>query len=155
MCNPKFCINQAIKVTEGDFFLFFCMCFCVLYLIKNCINQPIKVAKGDFLYFSNVTFQCAFFLILNFFMFLYFFLVLLSLIIIIRHAMTMMKIHWLIHWCSIKHPDLASNNCLDKSSTYTANKRCDNIPPCLTLLEIMKDSDVAGLHLIHISCLLC
>ena len=59
-----------------------------------------------------------------------------------------------MHWCPIKHPDLASCKCFDRSSTYTANKRGDKMPPCLTPLETVKKLDVDWPHLIHISCLL-
>ena len=33
-----------------------------------------------------------------------------------------------MHWCSIKHPDLASYTGSDRSSTYTANFHGDNMP---------------------------
>ena len=47
-----------------------------------------------------------------------------------------------MHWCPIKHTDHASRKCFDKSSTYTANNRGDNMPPYLTLFEIVKKLDV-------------
>ena len=52
-----------------------------------------------------------------------------------------------MHWCPIKHPDLASCKCFDRSSTYTANKRGDKMPPCLTLFETVKKPDVDWPHL--------
>ena len=47
-----------------------------------------------------------------------------------------------MHWCSIKHPDLASCTGFDRSSTYTANNHGDNMPLCLTPLETVKRLDV-------------
>ena len=40
--------------------------------------------------------------------------------------------------CPIKHPDFATLNCFDKSLTYTANNREDEMPPCLTPFEAVK-----------------
>ena len=39
-----------------------------------------------------------------------------------------------MHWRPIKHPDLTSCKCFDRSSTYAPNRpnRADNMPPCLT-----------------------
>ena len=77
ICNPKLCINQAIKVTKNDFGLFlflnvFTLIFSSqfvrneeIYITKSdffynffficnpkpCINQAIKVIKSDFFYF--------------------------------------------------------------------------------------------------------
>ena len=59
-----------------------------------------------------------------------------------------------MHWCPIKHPDLASCKCFDRSSMYTANKRGDKMPPCLTLFETVKKLDVDWPHFMHISCIL-
>ena len=42
----------------------------------------------------------------------------------------------------MKRPDVAPFNYFDKSSTYTANNRGDNLPPCLTLFETVKKLDV-------------
>ena len=47
-----------------------------------------------------------------------------------------------MHWCPIKHLDPASCKCFDLSSTYTANNRGDNIPPCLITFETVKKLDV-------------
>ena len=43
-----------------------------------------------------------------------------------------------MHWCLIKHPDLVSWKCFDRSSTYTANKRGDKMSPCLSPFETVK-----------------
>ena len=51
-----------------------------------------------------------------------------------------------MHWCPIKHPDLASCKCFDRSSTYTVNKRGDKMPPCLTPFETVKKTDVDWPH---------
>ena len=51
-----------------------------------------------------------------------------------------------MHWWTIKHPDLASFKCFDRSSTYTANKRGDNMPPCLTPFKTVKKLDVNWPH---------
>ena len=51
-----------------------------------------------------------------------------------------------MHWCPIKHPDLASCKCFDRSSTYTANKRGYKMPPCLTPFETVKKLDVDCPH---------
>ena len=32
ICNPKFCINQEIKVNEGDFLIFFLVILCQSHL---------------------------------------------------------------------------------------------------------------------------
>ena len=55
-----------------------------------------------------------------------------------------------MHWCPIKHPDLASCKCFDRSSTYAANKRGDKMPPCLTPFETVKKLDVDWPHLYEI-----
>ena len=47
-----------------------------------------------------------------------------------------------MHWCSIKHPALASCTGFDRSSTYTANNHGDNMPLCRTPLETVKRLDV-------------
>ena len=59
-----------------------------------------------------------------------------------------------MQWCSIKHLDLTSCKCADRSSTYTANIRGDKMPPCLTPFETVKKLDVDWPYLMHISCLL-
>ena len=79
ICNPKLCINQAIKVTKSAFFYFFDFSmFLLLFVVHNfrneelnvsyitksdfykhflicypkyCINQAIKVTKMTFLFF--------------------------------------------------------------------------------------------------------
>ena len=67
ICNPKFCINQEIKVNEGDFLIFFSdsvseslkvtwliyfLRFLFLTLIPNCRIQEIKLTKSaHFIYF--------------------------------------------------------------------------------------------------------
>ena len=43
-----------------------------------------------------------------------------------------------MHWCPIKHTDLASCKCFDRASTYTVNKRRDKMPPGVTPFEIVK-----------------
>ena len=59
-----------------------------------------------------------------------------------------------MHWCPIKHPNLASCKCFDRSSTYTANKRGDKMPSCQTPCETVQKLDVDWPYLMHISCLL-
>ena len=59
-----------------------------------------------------------------------------------------------MHCCPIKNLDLASCKCFDRSSTYTANKRGDNMPPCQTHFETVKKLDVDWPHLMHILSLL-
>ena len=41
-----------------------------------------------------------------------------------------------------KGSDLASCKRFDRASTYTANKRGDKMPPCLTPLETVKELEV-------------
>ena len=48
--------------------------------------------------------------------------------------------------------DLTSLHCFGRSSTYTANNRKDNMPPCLTTFETVIKLDGDGSHLMHISC---
>ena len=56
---------------------------------------------------------------------------------------------------SVKDPNLSSINCLDRSSTNTANNRCDIIyhAPCLTSFETVVELlvHVDWSHLTHIS----
>ena len=59
-----------------------------------------------------------------------------------------------MHWCLIRHPDFAIGKCFDRLSTYTANKRGDNMPPCLPPFQTVKKLDVDLPHLMRISCLL-
>ena len=52
ICNPKLCINQAIKVTKNDFglFLFFLWMFLLLFVVHNCRNEEIYITKSDCFY---------------------------------------------------------------------------------------------------------
>ena len=53
ICNPKFCINQEIKVNEGDFLISFfsdsvskSLKVTRLTLIQNCRIQEMKLTKN-------------------------------------------------------------------------------------------------------------
>ena len=46
ICNPKLCINQAIKVTKSDFFDF--RMFLLLFVVHNCRNEEKNVTNSDF-----------------------------------------------------------------------------------------------------------
>ena len=51
ICNPKLCINQAIKVTKSDFFgLFLFLNVLLLFIVHNCRNEEIYITKSDFFY---------------------------------------------------------------------------------------------------------
>ena len=54
ICNPKLCINQAIKVTKNDFFDFWM--FLLLFVVHNCRNEEIYITKSDFFY--KILFIC-------------------------------------------------------------------------------------------------
>ena len=69
-----------------------------------------------------------------------------------------------MHWCPVKHPDLASCKCFDRSSTYTANKRkCSAarpstplaLPPFKCLNElVMLEIENLRVHSVSLSVLL-
>ena len=51
ICNPKFCINQAIKVTKMTFFDFFdFLMFLLIFVVHNCRNEEIYITKSDLFY---------------------------------------------------------------------------------------------------------
>ena len=58
ICNPKLCINQAIKVTKNDFGLFlfflflnvFTLIFSSQFVRNEVRNEEIYITKSDFFY---------------------------------------------------------------------------------------------------------
>ena len=58
-----------------------------------------------------------------------------------------------MHTSSMWHPILLAFNNEERSSLYTANNDGDNMPPCLTPLEIVKYGDISGPQLINSFCL--